>query len=185
LVPLQLPPPEHDVGLLPTFHDSVELPPAVILAGLRLIDMVGVASTFKVADPVAEPALLLQVSVYVWEPAADITPVLVLPLADLLPDHAPLAVHDVGLFATVQLIVELLPVPIVVGLTAIVILGLVAAGVLLVTVIETLAESLPPALEQSRLYVNVFAVPRLPVLWVPLAALVPVQDPLAVQVEDY
>jgi hypothetical protein len=81
--------------------------------------------------------------------AVESTPVLVLPLADLLPLQSPLAVQDVGLLATLQLTVAALPVPIVVGLTAIVTAGFV---VVLVedTVSPVLAVLLPPAFEQVK-----------------------------------
>jgi hypothetical protein len=94
----------------------------------------------RVADALLLPALLLQDKLYVFVPAVFITPVLVLPLALLFPLQLPLAVHDVGLLVALQLIVELLPVPIVVGLTPIVTTGLL---VVVPDVTDKLAEALP------------------------------------------
>jgi hypothetical protein len=67
------------------------------------------------------------------------------PLADLVPDQAPEAVHEVALVA-VQVKVELLPLATVLGLAAKVIVG---AGAVTETVADCVA--LPPAPVQVRL----------------------------------
>jgi hypothetical protein len=131
---------------LVTFHESVALPPVFIDVGDTEIAITGVARTVRTAEALPEPALLLHVIVYVLLPAAPIAPVLVLPLADLLPVQLPLAVHDVGLFVELQLIVAALPVPIVVGLTEIEVTGLSTVGWLGLTDIEELPIAVPPGL---------------------------------------
>ena len=63
LLPLQFPPAVHDEGVLVTFQLSVEVPPEVIVAGLKLIFITGVANTVSVVLALAEPAEFEQVKV--------------------------------------------------------------------------------------------------------------------------
>lgn len=79
-------------------------------------------------------------------------PVLLLPLADLAPLHEPLAVQAVGELVALQLIVELDPVPIEVGDTAMVTTGATTPPPPDVTFTVVVAEPVPPALVQAKVY---------------------------------
>ena len=79
-----------------------------------------------------------------YEPAVFTAPVVWLPLAALEPLQEPPAVQELGLLVADQVIVELLPVFIEVGLTEIVMTGIAMT----VTVVE--AEPLPAPLLQDR-----------------------------------
>lgn len=151
LLPLQLPPAVQVVGLLVALQLMLELLPAVIEVGLTEMLTTGIAMTVRLADFVSLPALLLHTSVKVFVPAVAWTPVLVLPLELLAPLQEPLAVHEVGLLVALQLIVDWLPVPILVGLTEMVTTGATTGVPPEVT--STLAELLllPPALLHDRL----------------------------------
>lgn len=149
LLPLHEPPAVQDDGLLVTLQLIVAVPPVVMLAGATEILTTGIAITVTVADADPEPAALLQLRVYVRVPAVAIAPVLWDPLALLLPLHALLAVHDEGLLVALQLIVELLPVPMLVGLALIETTGGLE-DVPLVAVTLVVALSLPPALLHSN-----------------------------------
>jgi len=181
LVPDQLPPAVHELGVPVADHVIVELPPVVRLAGDAEIVTTGTAITVTEVDFVSEPALLLQLSVYVYVPAVLMTPVLVLPLPALEPDQLPLAVQAVGLFVADQLIVELPPVPILVGDAEIVITGGETGATPELTDTEVVALLLPPAFEQAKVYVYVLTVLSVPVLAGPFVAFAPDQSPLAVQ----
>lgn len=148
LAPLQLPV-ALQVGLLVALQVMVLLPPAVIEVGLTDIETTGTAMTVRVADFVSVPALLLQARVYVYVPAVDMVPVLCDPLPLFAPDQLPLAVQLVGLLVALQLKVELLPVPMLLGETEMVTTGATAPPPPLVTFTVAVAVSLPPALLQS------------------------------------
>jgi hypothetical protein len=122
--------------------------PAVIEAGDTEIVTTGIAMTVSVVDLISLPAVLLHVRVYVKVPAVFIAPVLVVPLVPFAPVHEPEAVQDVGLLVADQLIVAALPVPMLVGFTAIVITGAMTAAPPAAT--DTLVDPtpLPPAFVQ-------------------------------------
>ena len=128
--------------------------------------------TETVADCVALPPVPVQVIPKVE--LAVRAPVDCEPLAALVPDQAPEAVHEVALVAA-QVNVELLPLATVLGLAAKLIVG---AG----EVTETVAacDALPPVPVQVRPKVELAV--RAPVDCEPAAALVPAQAPEAVQV---
>lgn len=165
-VPVQLPLAVQEVGVLVALQVTVAvaLAPAVIVTGFTEIVTLGTATTVRVTDLLPDPALLLQLKVYVNVPAVFMAPVDCVPLAPLLPlQPVPLAVQEVGLLVALQLMVELLPVPIDVGDADIVTTG----GEVVVpelTLTLVLAEPVPPAFEQLRLYVNVPIVLSAPVL---------------------
>ncbi len=184
LLPLHpVPPAVQEVGFFPVVHVTVVLLPAVIVLGETDTETVGFAMTVMLTDLEPEPALLLHERVKVYVPAVVITPVLCEPFADFAPVHdaLPLAVQLVGLFVADQVRVELLPVPILLGLADIETTGGLAA-VPLVAVTPVVALPVPPAFVQLSVYVyGVAEVASDPVDAVPLLALVPLQRPLAVQ----
>ena len=99
------------------------------------------------------------------------------PVVSFEPLQSPRAVHDEGLFVTVQLRFELAPAFIEMGLEVSVTTGFCG----LATVSMTLfAEPVPPAFVQLRLYGYVPAL-MIPVLTAPLLPRDPFQLPLAVQ----
>lgn len=63
LLPDQLPPAVQLVGLLATLHDTVALPPVVILDGETEILIAGGVTTVTVAEPLPEPEEFVHVSV--------------------------------------------------------------------------------------------------------------------------
>lgn len=79
--------------------------------------------TVKVAELAPLPPVLVQVRVYVYEPALARVPVLTLPEAALEPVHEPLATQLEGLAVALQVTVALLPVLIEVGETEMVTTG--------------------------------------------------------------
>lgn len=150
LAPVQLPLAVQEEGLFVVDHVMVELPPVVNVLGLKLIFTPGSAITVTVADPEPLPALLEQLKLYVYVPAVDIVPVPVLPLPPLDPVQLPLAVQDVGLFVAAQLIVELEPTPILVGVVDIVTTGADTGVPPDVTAIVVVAVPVPPPFVQDR-----------------------------------
>jgi hypothetical protein len=125
-------------------HVKVELPPLATVLGLALRVTVAVffGLTVTVVDCTALPPVPLQVNVYVE--LAERAPVDCEPLMDLLPEHAPEAVHEVA-FVADHVRVELLPLITELGLAPNVIVG---AG----DFTDTLADcaALPPAPVQVR-----------------------------------
>jgi hypothetical protein len=169
-------------------HVSVTLVPVSAVVALNDIAAVGNELTVSTADLVSEPALLLQVNVYVNVPAVPFTPVEVVPLNPCAPVQALLAVQLVPVvLATDQLSVELAPVAIVVGLRLIVITGGLLAGPELDVMVIVAVPGVGLELVQLRLYVYEPA-PRAPVettfeVVVPVVDLAPDQLPDAVQLD--
>ena len=138
----------HEVGLLLVVQVTVVVPPLVIVLGAIERLTVGVAMAVTVVDFVLLPALLEHSRVKVFVPA-DVAVTTWLPLALFAPLQSPLAVHEVGLFAALQLTVTPLPTPTVVGVA-----DMETTGALTVTPLVTLTEvcpvPVPPAFVQSR-----------------------------------
>jgi hypothetical protein len=112
LAPDQAPEAIHEVALVAD-QFSVALLPLVTALGPTLRLTVGVGDlTEIVVDWTAVPPRPEQASVYVESAAR--TPVDCVPLAGLLPDQAPEAVHDVA-FTAFHLRAELVPLAIVLG----------------------------------------------------------------------
>lgn len=99
-------------------------------------------------------------------------PVVCEPLAPLVPDQVPEAVHEVALVAD-QVSIELLPLAMVLGFAA-----RLSAGAAALTDTVTDCVALPPVPEQTRTYVEL--VVRAPVACEPLTALLPDHAPEAV-----
>jgi hypothetical protein len=143
LVPDQAPEAVQEVALV-AVHVNVELLPLATVLGLAAKVMAGAAEvTETVVDCVALPPLPVQVSPKVA--LAVRVPVDCEPLAVLVPDHAPDAVHEVA-FVVDQLNVEPLPLVTVLGLAVKLTVGPAAAT-------ETVADciALPPAPVQVRM----------------------------------
>jgi hypothetical protein len=143
-LPDQAPEATHEVALV---EDQVRVAalPLVTVLGLALrVTVGGREVTVTVADCVALPPVPVQVNAYVLFVLS--APVDCDPLIALLPDQLPEAVQEVA-WVLVQLTVELLPLAIVLGLAARLIVG---AGVGVVT--DTVADcvALPPAPLQLR-----------------------------------
>ena len=169
-VPAHAPEAVHEVALVED-QLNVEVPPLATLVGLALKDTVGAADTVTVAACDAVPPLPVQAKVNLV--VAVNAEVLVVPLIGSDPLQPPDAVQAVALVA-VQLRAEVRPLATVLGLA-----DSVMAGAAWVT--ETVADcvALPPVPVQVIPKVELAV--RAPVDCEPLAALVPDQEPEAVQ----
>jgi hypothetical protein len=161
-------PPEavHDVALL-ELQESVAAPPGAMTVELNV--RVAVGMTFTTALVSEVPPVPLQLSEY--EVAIATAPVLWLPLRPTEPFQAPLAVQDVVLLE-VHVNVELPPAATTCGDAVKVTVG---TGKM-VTVVTTGAVTPPGPAQMSEYAV---AAVNGPVLWLPLAATVPLQPPEA------
>jgi hypothetical protein len=172
-VPLQPPEAVHAVALA-ELHVSVEAPPVATLVGFAVNVAVGAAlvvtMTVAVAAGLAPPGPV-QVSEYVV--SAVRAAVLWLPLVASGPLQPPDAVHAVAL-VELQVSVEAPPLPTLGGFA-----DSVAMGTALTVTVTVAAGLVPPDPVQVSEYV-VSAVSA-PVLWLPLAASVPLQSPEALQ----
>jgi hypothetical protein len=172
-----------DVGLVPDHaplathevafeldHVSVDDPPDATLVGDALSETVGAGATATVALWLAEPPVPVHVSVYVPLPVS--APVDCVPDVALVPDHAPLAVHEVALVLD-HVSVEDPPEATVAGDAASVTVGAPAIDIVVVCSV------LPPVPVQVSVYVAFAA--SAPVDCVPDVPFVPDHAPLAVQ----
>jgi hypothetical protein len=170
-VPLQPPDAVHDVALV-ELQVSMEVPRLAIEVGFAVSVAVGTGAMVTVAvAAVLVPPVPVHFNVYVV--LAVKGPVLWVPLAAFAPANVPpAAAHDVAL-VEFQVSVEVPRLAIEVGFAVSVAVGTGA----MVTVVVA-AVLVPPLPAQINTYV-VLAV-NAPVLWLPLAAFVPLQPPEAV-----
>jgi hypothetical protein len=168
-VPLQPPVAEQDVALV-ELHVSVEVPPLATEIGFAVRVTVGVPGTVTVAvaTPLVPPAPV-QVNKYEFVAVSAAVPCV--PLVALVPLQPPEAAQEVA-FVELHVSVEVAPLAMEVGFAVNVTVG---AGATLTVAVSVLLE--PPA----PLQVNEYDVADAsgPVLWLPLAALLPFQPPEA------
>jgi hypothetical protein len=154
LEPLHDPLAVHDDGLLVTDQVSADAVPVFMFVGLAEIVTTGTATAVTVAlAGTLLPITFVHVSVYIVVPAVAIVPVFADPATDCPPLHDPLAVHEVGLFVADHEIVELPPVPMLVGLAEIVTTGEADGPPPPATLATTavLAEPVPPEFVHDKL----------------------------------
>ena len=169
-MPLQPPVAVQDVALV-ELHVSVEVPPLATEIGFAASVTVGVPGTVTVAvaTPLVPPAPV-QVNEYELVAVSGVVPCV--PLVALVPLQPPEAAQEVAL-VELHVSIDVPPLATEVGFAVNVTVG---AGATLTVAVATLLE--PPAPLQVNEY-DVAAASG-PVLWLPLAALLPFQPPEAV-----
>jgi len=161
-----------DVALV-ELHVSVEDWPLAMLVGFAFNVAVGMVPIVTVAVAGAlVPPVPVQVSVYAVLVVN--APVFKVPLADFVPLQPPEAVQDVA-FVELQVSVEVPPLAMVVGFAVSVAVG---TGLAVTVTVAAAGALVPPAPEHVKEYAVVAV--RAPVVFVPLAAIVPLQPPEAV-----